>query len=64
MMALPDQLDHVQTISTSLQTDNHINNPSLNFFTRWMLFPTPSQQCQSTEGTMSALHIRTIYFHY
>jgi len=26
------QLDHVQTICTSLQTDNHTNTPSLNFY--------------------------------
>ena len=26
-----DQLDHVQTICTLLQTDNHTNTPSLNF---------------------------------
>ena len=26
------QLDHMQTICTSLQTDNHINTPSLNFY--------------------------------
>jgi len=43
------QLDHMQTICTSPQTDNHINTSSLNF-TGWMLFVTPNQQCQSTEG--------------
>jgi len=26
------QLDHMQSISTSLQTDNHINTSSLNFY--------------------------------
>jgi len=26
------QLDHVQTICTSLQTDNHTNTSSLNFY--------------------------------
>jgi len=26
------QLDHVQTICTSLQTDNHTSTPSLNFY--------------------------------
>ena len=26
------QLDHVQTICTSLQTDNHSNTSSLNFY--------------------------------
>jgi len=43
------QLDHMQAISTSLQTDNHTNTPSLSF-TGWMLFLTSSQQRQSTEG--------------
>jgi len=44
------QLDHMQTICSLLQTDNHTNAPSVNFFTVWMLFLTPNQQCQSTEG--------------
>jgi len=26
------QLDHMQTICTSLQTDNHTNTPSLDFY--------------------------------
>ena len=26
------QLDHMKTICTSLQTDNHTNTPSLNFY--------------------------------
>ena len=26
------QLDHMQTICTSLQTHNHTNTPSLNFY--------------------------------
>jgi len=45
-------LDHMQTICTSLQTDNHTNTSSLKFFTSRMLFLTPSQQCQSTEGNI------------
>jgi len=32
---------------TSLKTDNHTNS----IFTGRMLFLTPNQQCQSTEGT-------------
>jgi len=44
------QLDHMQTICTSLQTDNHTNTSSLNFSTGRMLFMTANQQCQSTEG--------------
>ena len=43
------QLDHMQTICTSLQTDNHIN-PRGSIFTGRMLFLTPNHQCQSTEG--------------
>jgi len=51
------QLDNMQTICTSLQRDYYINTPSLNFycFTGQMLFLTPSQQCQSTEGIYSEL---------
>ena len=45
------QLDHMQIICTLLQTDNHASTSSLNFFTGWMLFLTPSQQCQNTEGS-------------
>ena len=44
------QLDHMQTICTSLQTDNHINTSSLNFFEGQILFVMSNQQCQSTEG--------------
>jgi len=38
------QLDHMQTISTSLQTDNHTDSSSLN------------QQRQSTEGKMKPVY--------
>ena len=31
------QLDHMQTICTSLQTDNHTNTPSLNFYRPYVL---------------------------
>jgi len=34
---------------TTLQTDDYTNTSSL-IFTGWMLFLTPNQQCQSTEG--------------
>jgi len=44
------QLDHMQIMCTSLQTYNHANTPSLNFFTGQMLSLTTNQQCQSTEG--------------
>ena len=46
------QLDHMQIICTSLQTDNHASI-STEFFTdwmEWMLFLTPSQHCQSTDN--------------
>jgi len=45
------QLDHMQTIFTLLQTDNYASTSSLKFFTDQMLFLTPSQQHQSTEGS-------------
>jgi len=41
------QLDHMQVICTSLQTDNHASTSSLNFFTCQMLFLMPYQQHQS-----------------
>jgi len=41
----------MQTISTSLQTDNHANTSSI--FADQMLFLVPNQQCQSTEGQYS-----------
>jgi len=43
------QLDHMQIICTSLQTDNHASTSSLNFTGR-MIFLTLNQQCQITEG--------------
>ena len=43
------QLDHMQTICTSLQRYNHTNTSSLNFTGR-MLFLGPNQQCESIEG--------------
>ena len=41
------QLDHMQTICTSLQ----VPTPHHSIFTGQMLFLMPNQQCQSTEGT-------------
>ena len=38
-------------VCTSLQTDNHTNTSSLNLY-RQVLFRTPNQQRQSTEGNM------------
>ena len=45
------QLGHMQ-VCTSLQTNNHASTPPLSFFTCWMPFLPPNQQCQSTEGTV------------
>jgi len=39
-------LGHMQ-VSTSLQTDNLASTPPLSFFTGWMPFLPPNQQCQS-----------------
>ena len=44
----------MQTICTLLQTDNHTNTSSLNFYNPDAVFLTPSQQCQSTEGKATA----------
>jgi len=44
------QLDHIQIICTSLQTDNHASTPPLSFFTGQMPFLLPNQQHQSTKG--------------
>jgi len=49
------QLDHMQIICTSLQTDNHASTSSLKFSQGRMLFLTPSQQCPSTEVNVKAL---------
>ena len=60
------QLNHMQTMCTSLQTDNHINTSSLNFyrpgpwhrhsiFTGQMLFLMPNQQCQNRNKTVTKL---------
>jgi len=43
------QLDHMQIICTSLQTDNHAST-SPQFFTGRMPFLPPNQQRQSAEG--------------
>jgi len=44
------QLNHMQIICTSLQTDNHTSTSLLSFFTGWMQFLMPNQQHQSPEG--------------
>jgi len=47
-------LGHMQ-VCTSLQTDNHASTPPLSFFTGWIPFLPPNQQCQSTEGTQLSM---------
>ena len=44
------QLDHMQIICTSLQTDDHASTSPLSFFTGRMTFLPPNQQCQCTDG--------------
>jgi len=44
------QLDHMQIICTSLQTDNHASMV-ICLSTDRMVFLTPNKQCQSTEGS-------------
>jgi len=56
------RLDHMQTICTLLQTDNHTNTSSLSFFTGWMLFLPPNQQHQSTEGIEDADKRKLFFF--
>jgi len=48
------QLDHMQIICSLHQTGNHASTPSL-IFTGQMLFLTPNQQCQSTEGSTQCI---------
>jgi len=38
------QLNHMEIICTSLQTDKQVSTSPLNFFTGWMLFLMPNQQ--------------------
>jgi len=52
------QLDHMQTICTSLQTDNHTNTSSLNFYRPDAL---PKQQYKSTEGMNNAFKVLNIH---
>jgi len=49
------QLDHMQTVCTSLQTET-TPTPYHSMFTGRMLFLTPNQQRQSTEGSRN-MHV-------
>jgi len=53
------QLVHMQIICSLLQTDKHVSTSSLNFYSR-MLFLTPSQHCQSSEGILNHLELINI----
>jgi len=46
------QVNHIQVIYTSLQTDNHANTSS-QVFMGGMLFLLPNQQHQSTEALIA-----------
>ena len=48
------QLDHTQTICTSVQTDNHTNTSSLNFY-RPDALPDVQPTVSSTEGKVAAV---------
>jgi len=48
------QLDHMQIICISLQTDNHASTSSVNYYTGWMFLLTPNQQCQCTDKTCTS----------
>jgi len=52
------QLDRMQTICTSLQTDNHTNTSSLNFY-RLDALPGVQQTVTSTEGNFNLNLITT-----
>jgi len=53
------QLDNMQIICTMLQTDIYASTSSLSLFTGRMLFLTPNQQCQSTQGRDGTLQTVT-----
>jgi len=53
------QLDHMQIMCTSLQTDNHAALHH-SFFTGRMLFLLPNQKCQSTEGKVALYYLSTL----
>jgi len=54
------QMDHVQIICARIQADNLASMSSL-IFIGWMLFLTPSQHRQSTEGNQYKLQLKTKY---
>jgi len=40
----------------NLQSNNHQQQTNIQFFTGWMPFLSPNQQCQSTEGKNITFH--------
>ena len=50
------QLDHMRTICTSLQTDNHINTPSLIFYRPDALPDAKALKATSTGGNSTCKH--------
>jgi len=56
------QLDHMQIICTSLQTDNHASISPLSFFSDRMLFLPPNQQRPSTEEKLACCCVETLFF--
>jgi len=44
------QLDHMQTICTSLQTDNHTNTSSLNFYRSVALAEAPTNSVKALKA--------------
>ena len=58
------QLDHMQTICTSLQTDNHTSTSSL-IFTDWKLFLTPNKHRRHWSNStviynLNSVHLRAV----
>jgi len=51
------QLDHMQTICISLQTDNHNNTSSFNFSTGQMLFLTPNNSVRALKALFIILRV-------
>ena len=54
------QLDHMQTICTSLQTDNHTNSSSVNVY-RPNALPDAQPTVSSTEGEVCGAVIRHLF---
>jgi len=54
------QLNHMQIICTSLQSDNHTSTTSLKFFTGRMCFLLPNQQHQNAEGKQGTYWLHNI----